>query len=94
MASRPRAVPLPSTKALYGAVIEETQQLLLVVEAENSEEASHRIGAVLPFFGAVDASGVGFIEVNGCPEGVPSFLDAFFEGIGLGAVRDLELIRK
>jgi hypothetical protein len=77
-----------SAKTLYGAMVEETQQLILVVEAANEEEACHRIDAVLPFLGVKDASGVSFVEVNSCPIGVASFLDAFFKGTGLGAVRD------
>lgn len=88
MAGRHEAVMFHASKTLYGAIIEETQQLLLVVEAADDDEAGHRIDAVLPFFGVVDVSGVSFIEVKGCPPGVPSFLDAFFEGTGLGAVRD------
>jgi hypothetical protein len=78
---------LPS-KTLYGAIIEETQQLILVIEAADEEEAGHRIDAVLPYFGVSGASGVSFVEVKSCPMGVASFLDAFFEGTGLGAVRD------
>ena len=77
-----------SVKTLYGAMVEETQQLILVVEAANEEEAGHRIDAVLPFFGVKDFSGVSFIEVKNCPIGVASFLDAFFKGTGLGTVSD------
>jgi len=77
-----------SAKTLYGAMVEETQQLILVVEAATEEEAGHRIDAVLPFFGITDFSCVSFIEVKSCPIGVASFLDAFFKGTGLGAVRD------
>ena len=76
------------TKTLYAAIYEETQQLILVVEAADEKEAGHRIDAVLPFFGVKDVSGVSFVEVKSCPLGVASFLDAFFEGTGLGAVRD------
>ena len=77
-----------SAKTLYGAMVEETQQLILVVEVADEKEAGHRIDAVLPFFGVKDVSGVSFVEVKSCPLGVASFLDAFFEGTGLGAVRD------
>ena len=77
-----------SVKTLYGAMVEETQQLILVVEAATEEEAGHRIDAVLPFFGIKHFSGVSFIELKSCPIGVASFLDAFFQGTGLGAVRD------
>ena len=77
-----------SVKTLYGAMVEETQQLILVVEAATEEEAGHRIDAVLPFFGVKDFSGVSFIELKSCPIGVASFLDAFFQGTGLGAVLD------
>ena len=77
-----------SAKTLYGAIVEETQQLILVVEAANEEAAGQRIDAVLPLFGIKDFSGVSFIEVKSCPMGVASFLDAFFKGTGLGAVRD------
>ena len=77
-----------TAKTLYGAMVEETQQLILVVEAANESEAGHRIDAVLPFFGIKDFSGVSFIELKSCPIGVASFLDAFFKGTGLGAVRD------
>jgi len=77
-----------SAKTLYGAMVEETQQLILVVEAATEEEAGHRIDAVLPFFGINDFSGVSFIELKSCPIGIASFLDAFFQGTGLGAVRD------
>ena len=77
-----------TAKTLYGAMVEETQQLILVVEATTEEEAGHRIDAVLPFFGITDFSGVSFIELKSCPIGVASFLDAFFKGTGLGAVRD------
>ena len=77
-----------SAKTLYGAMVEETQQLILVVEAANDEEAGHRIDALLPFFGVKDFSRVSFIEVRSCPIGVASFLNAFFKGTGLGAVHD------
>ena len=85
-----RLVPesFTSAKTLYGAMVEETQKLILVVEAATEEEAGHRIDAVLPFFGINDFSGVSFIELKSCPIGVASFLDAFFQGTGLGAVRD------
>ena len=88
MTNRLVAESFTSAKTLYGAMVEETQQLILVVEAATEEEAGHRIDAVLPFFGINDFSGVSFIEVKSCPIGVASFLDAFFQGTGLGAVRD------
>lgn len=77
-----------STKTLYGAFVQETQELILVIEAANEDEAGHRIEAVLPMFGVIDFSAICFVEVKSCPMGVSSFLDAFFEGTGLGAVRD------
>lgn len=69
-------------------MVAETQKLILVVEAANEEEEGYRIDAVLPFLGVKDASGVSFVEVNSCPIGMASFLDAFFKGTRLGAVRD------
>ena len=85
---RIEAKSFPTKKPLYGAVIDETRELILVVEAANGEEASQRIAAVLPFFGIKDGSGVSLVEMSDCPLGVASFFDSFFEGTGLGAVRD------
>ena len=88
MTSLHAAESFPIVKTLFGAFLEETQQLILVIEAANEEEAGQRIEAVLPFFGLSDVDGISFFEVQSCPLGVASFLDAFFEGTGLGAVRD------
>jgi hypothetical protein len=88
MISRQQGESFVPTKTLYAAIYEETQQLILVVEAADEEEAGHRIDAVLPFFGVNEVAGIGFVEVKSCPLGVASFLDAFFKGTGLGSVRD------
>lgn len=88
MTNRYAAESFPLMKTLYGAFLEETQQLILVIEAADEEEAGHRIEAVLPFFGVSDSDGISFVEVKSCPLGVASFLDAFFKGTELGAVRD------
>jgi hypothetical protein len=88
MTSHHTAESFPIVKTLFGAFLEETQQLILVIEAVNEEEAGHRIEAVLPFFGISEADGISFVEVKSCPLGVASFLDAFFKGSELGAVRD------
>ena len=85
---RSEARPFPTTKRLYGAVIDETRELILVVEAANGVEASQRIKAVLPFFGLRIVSNVSLVEMDSCPQGIASFFDSFFEGTGLGAVRD------
>lgn len=87
MTNRHAVESFPVVKTLYGAFLDETQ-LILVIEAADEEEAGHRIEAVLPFFGVSDAAGISFIEVKSCPLGVASFLDAFFKGTELGAVRD------
>ncbi|ABM39888.1 hypothetical protein [Polaromonas naphthalenivorans] len=88
MTRRRKVKPVKTAKTLYGAFVQETQELILVIEAASEEEAGPRIEAVLPMFGVIDACGLGFIQVNSCPLGVAHFLDAFFEGTGLGAVRD------
>lgn len=88
MTNRYAAESFPLMKTLYGAFLEETKQLILVIEAVDEEEAGHRIEAVLPFFGVSDAASISLIEVKSCPMGVASFLDAFFRGTALGAVRD------
>ena len=85
---RIEAKPFPTKKPLYAAVIDETRELILVVEAANGEEASQRIAAVLPFFGLRSVSSVSLVEMDSCPQGIASFFDSFFEGAGLGAVRD------
>ena len=88
MTSLHAAESFPIVKALFGAFLEETKQMILVIEAANEEEAGQRIEAVLPFFGISDVDGISFFEVKSCPLGVASFLDAFFKGTELGAVRD------
>ena len=88
MSRRRKVKSAKPAKTLYGVFVEETEELLLVIEAVSQEEAGPRFEAVLPFFGVIDASGLGFIEVNSCLLGVAHFLDAFFEGTGLGAVRN------
>lgn len=88
MTRRRKAKLAKPANTLYGAFVEETQELILVIEAASGEDAGPRIEAVLPFLGVIDASGVGFMEVKSCPLGVALFLDAFFEGTGLGAARN------
>ena len=85
---RIEAKSFPTTKRFFGAIVDETRELILVVEAANAVEASQRIAAVLPFFGIKDGSGVSLVEMRDCPLGIASFFDSFFEGAGLGAVRD------
>ena len=85
---RSEARSFATTKRLYGAVIDETRELILVVEAGNAVEASNRVKAVLPFFGLRRVSNVSLVEMDSCPQGIASFFDSFFEGAGLGAVRD------
>jgi hypothetical protein len=87
MISHQRGESFVPAKMLYAAIYEETQQLILVVEAADEDEAGHRIDAVLPFFGVKEVAGIGFVKVKSCPLGVASFLDAFFKGTGLGSVR-------
>lgn len=88
MTRRRKVKSAKPAKTLYGVFVEETQELFLVIEAASEEDAGPRIQAVLPFFGVIDASGVDFTEVKSCPQGIAFFLDAFFEGTGLGAVRN------
>jgi hypothetical protein len=77
-----------TANSLYGAIIEETQQLVFVLEAGDAEEAAHRVKSVLPYCGVKEQIGINLVDMLSCPVGVPSFLNAFFSGAGLGAVRN------
>ena len=80
--------PLQGAKKHYGVFIEETRQLVFVVEASDIEEALLRMKAVLPLFEIAYEDGINIVEMMSCPVGAASFLDAFFLGTKLGAVID------
>lgn len=63
---------------IFGAFSPDTQQLLLVVEADDEETAILYVGLVAPYIGIVRANELLVIELEEMPSCVPTFLDAFF----------------
>jgi hypothetical protein len=62
----------------FGAVDSETGSLVLVVEAESLEQARAHVDAVSPLLGVISEA-LDVIELDELPDGVPTFLGAFFE---------------
>lgn len=73
---------------IFGAFRPETQQLLLVVEADDEEIALLYVGLVAPYIGIVRASDLLVVELEEMPSGVPTFLDAFFSAGRISFTRE------
>jgi len=57
---------------IFGAFSPDTQQLLLVVEADDEETALLNVGLVAPYLGIVQASDLLVLELEEMPSGVPT----------------------
>lgn len=66
------------TRRIFGAFQPDTQQLVLVVEADDEETALLYVSLVAPYIGVAQASDLLVVELEEMPSGVPTFLDAFF----------------
>ena len=76
--------PMPErvtpARKFYGAVESSTNQLYLIVEAGDWQEAQGRYRWLAPLFGVMSGGDVQFLEVQDYPACIPVFLDAFFSG--------------
>lgn len=73
---------------IYGAFRPDTQQLLLVVEADDEETALLYVSLVAPYIGVARANDLLVIELEEMPSGVPTFLDAFFSSGKISFTRE------
>lgn len=63
---------------VFGGFDPNTEELLLVVEAKNDDEARSCVSVVAPYLGIARSNVLLVIELESMPSGVPSFLNAFF----------------
>ena len=76
------------TRRIFGAFQPDTQQLALVVEADDEETALLHVGLVAPYIGIGRASDLLVVELEELPSGVPTFLDAFFSAGRISFTRE------
>lgn len=63
---------------IFGAFDDESGMLVLVVEAESIEDAKAQVDAVAPLLGVKRGIGLMVAQLDEMPNGVPTFLKAFF----------------
>lgn len=73
---------------IFGAFSPDTQQLLLVVEADDEDAALLNVGLVAPYLGIVRASDLLVVELEEMPSDVPTFLSAFFSAGKISFTRE------
>lgn len=69
-------------KPLFAVLDRNTAQVLLVLEAANTEEAKLRANWLAPFFGWKHFEEDQLRQVDECPDRTPTFFESYFDGLG------------
>ncbi|UUZ77421.1 hypothetical protein LP414_09460 [Polaromonas sp. P1(28)-13] len=72
---------------IFGAFVEESGELLLVVEADSIDDARTHVNAVAPLLGVKRGVDLVVEKLDEMPAGIPTFLKAFFEAGKIGINR-------
>jgi|GEM_PF-1871956 len=82
--STTRAEAFGGEEFIFGACEPDSMTLVLVLEARDFDEAIARVDSVAPLLGVKVGGKFVVVQLEEMPDGVPTFLNPFFNGATIG----------